>query len=425
MENGLIKRNLLPVAQEVIEHAPVVVISGARQVGKSTLMQMLLEHQQHRLVNLDSMVARESAISDPEGFVDQFPEGVLAIDEVQRAPDLLLSIKLSVDRKRRAGRFILTGSANLLTASGSQESLAGRAQTIRLHGLSQGELRGRVEDFAAFAWALPALGPSLHAEELSRVEYLELATASCYPELQGMQPRAGRRWIDAYLERVLSKDVGDVSGIRFHDRLRPLMSLIAAENASEFVNQRYGQALDLPARSVPSYVQALEDVFLIHRIPAWGHNLSKRAVAKPKVYVADPGVAAHLAGVDLRGLEHDISSSLTGGLVEAFVAGELLKQRGWSEVDFTVNHWRDSGNGDHEVDIVLENRAREIVGVEVKAQATLGAKHFKGLKQLRGLAGKRFIAGIVLYTGSEVMPFGERLWAMPINALWEASFARQ
>ncbi|MDO5084664.1 MULTISPECIES: ATP-binding protein [Actinomycetes] len=425
MENGLIKRNLLPVAQEMIEHAPVVVISGARQVGKSTLMQMLLGQLQHRLVNLDGAVARESAIFDPEGFADQFPEGVLAIDEVQRVPDLLLSIKLSVDRKRRAGRFLLTGSANLLTASGSQESLAGRAQTIRLYGLSQGELRGRVEDFAAFAWALPTLTPSVPTEVLSRAEYLKLATASCYPELQGMQPRAQRRWIDSYLERVLSKDVGDVSGIRLRDRLRPLMSLIAAENTSEFVNQRYGQALDLPARSVPSYMQALEDVFLIHRIPAWGHNLSKRAVAKPKICVADPGVAAHLAGVNLRGLEHDISSSLTGGFIEAFVVGELFKQQGWSEVDFTVHHWRDSGNGDHEVDIVLENRAREIVGVEVKAQTTLGAKHFKGLQRLRDLADKRFVAGIVLYTGSEVMPFGDRLWAMPINSLWEANYLPQ
>ncbi|WP_175956333.1 ATP-binding protein [Schaalia sp. Marseille-Q2122] len=420
MSPPLIRRNITQIAQETLHHSPVVVISGARQVGKSTLMHILLDALPHKLVNLDSAVSRESALSDPDGFAHQFPDGTLAIDEIQRAPDLLLSIKLAVDQKRSAARFIVTGSADLLTASGTQESLAGRAHTIRLHGLSQGEVRGYCEDFAHMAWQLAKMPPPQPSTTLSRREYLSLATTSAYPEIHNAPYRIATRWMDGYLERVLSKDTADVSNIQHYDRLHPLLSLIAAENSSEFVNQRYAQALDLPARSLPAYVKALSDVYLIHSIPAWGHNLSKRAVSKPKILISDPGIAAYLCGIDVTGLEHDISSALTGGLVEAFVAGELLKQKGWSRIDYSIHHWRDSGNSNHEVDIVLENRAREIVAIEVKSQATLGAKHFTGLKKLREIAGHRFKAGIVLYTGAEIMPFGEGLWAMPINMLWEA-----
>lgn len=421
METPLIQRNIAGLAAETLQHSPVTVISGARQVGKSTLMQQLAAESDCRIVNLDSAGTLAAAMTDPDEFANQYPYGVLAIDELQRAPQLLTSIKLSVDQNRKPGRFIVTGSADLLTATGSQESLAGRAQTVHLHGFSQGELRGIHEDFAQLAWNLPKNGLQHYCasltENLSRSDYIALSTKSTYPELQEASQRMRNRWIRAYLARVLSKDTSDVSGIRYHDRLEPLMTLLAAENASEFINQRYAEALDLPARSIPAYLQALRDVYLIHTLPAWGHNLSKRAVSKPKVCIADPGVAAYLAGVDPDGLEHDISSAVTGGFMEAFVVGELLKQQGWSEIDYRLFHWRESGGG-AEVDIILENRRREIIAIEVKTTTSIGSKHFNGVKKLRDLAGPRFVAGIVLYTGSDPLPFGEGLWALPINSLW-------
>lgn len=421
METPLIQRNIAGLAHEILEHSPVVVISGARQVGKSTLMQQLVAESDCRVVNLDSAVTLEAAHADPDEFADQYPDGILAIDELQRAPQLLTAIKLSVDKNRKPGRFIVTGSADLLTATGSQESLAGRAQTVHLHGFSQGEVRGTRDDFAQLAWQLPTSRlqnfSSPPADAMSRSDYITLSTTSAYPELQGTSSRVRDRWIGSYLSRVLSKDTSDVSGIRYHDRLEPLMTLLATENSSEFVAQRYAEALDLPARSIPAYIQALRDVYLIHSLPSWGHNLSKRAVSKPKICIADPGIAAYLAGVNAAGLEHDISSAVTGGFMEAFVVGELLKQQGWSEVDYRLFHWRESGGG-AEVDIILENRRREIIAIEVKTTTSISSKHFNGLKKLRDLAGKRFVAGIVLYTGSDPLPFGDGLWALPINTLW-------
>jgi predicted AAA+ superfamily ATPase len=370
------------------------------------------------VVNLDASGTREAAQRDPDGFVQQYSAGLLAIDEVQRVPELLLALKNALEIERRPGRFVVTGSADLLTLRGAQESLAGRAQTIALQGLSRGEIIGRTEDFAHYLWNLPTIRTLIDSPEYSRRDYLELILASTYPEIRDAIPRVRNRWLENYLDRVLSKDASDITGIQYPDRLAPLMTVLATENSTEFVAAHYARLLDIPVRSVPAYLKALRDVFLVRELPAWGNNLTTRAVSKPKVIVSDPGLAAFLCGVDADGLERDISSTLTGGLVEGFVASQLSQQQSWSQVGFTLNHYRD--NQDREVDIVLENRRREIVGIEVKATTTITGRHFRGLELLRERAGERFIAGAVVYTGPQALPFGDRLWALPIATLWKA-----
>ncbi len=401
-----------------MQESPITVISGARQVGKSTLMRTLLTDRSARIVNLDSTIDRNSALSDPDGFAAQFPEGTLAIDEIQRVPELLLSLKNALEADRRPGRYLLTGSSNLHSLRGAEESLAGRAQTVVLRGLSQGELAGRTEDFASYMWDLPRTGQLTDIDDLSRGDYLSLVTASTFPEIRDAPPRSRARWLGNYVERVLSKDVADASGIRHPERLLPLLQVIAAENASEFVAARFSRLLDVPERSIPAYIQALRNVFLIHELKPWSTNATTRAVSRPKLSIQDAGLAAFLCDIDADGLEHDISSTLTGGLVEGFVASELLKQQSWSLVDFTLRHYRDR-NG-KEVDLVLENRRREIIGLEVKATTSVGENHFRGLEYLREKAGPRFIAGAVLHTGTRAVPFGDRLWALPIGTLWRA-----
>lgn len=418
MSATFIHRNITPLAVETLAHAPVTVISGARQVGKSTLMRQLISDRDARVLNLDSAGVREAALRDPDGFVQQYPDGLLAIDEIQRVPELLLSVKNALEEDRRPGRFLITGSADLLTLRGGQESLAGRAQTIPLQGLSMGEVHGVTEDFANYLWRLPSSGQLIDAPEYTRRDYIELLLISTYPEIRGASPIVANRWLANYLERVLSKDVSEVAGIQHPDRLTPLVSVLATGNATEFVAARYSRLLDIPARTLPAYLQALRGVFLVHELPAWGNNLTTRAVSKPKVILCDPGLAAFLAGADADGLERDISSALTGGLVEGFVASELLRQRAWSAVDFTINHFRD--NQGREVDVVLENRRREIVGIEVKATTTVTGRHFRGLEHLREKTGDRFIAGVVLHTGPQAIPFGDRMWALPIASLWKA-----
>ena len=406
-------RNARVLAEEILSDTPVLTVSGARQVGKSTLVSQLLQNRSHRLLNLDNAATLQAAQTDPDGFVRQFPEGVVAIDEIQRVPTLLRAIKAALDEDRRPGRFIVTGSSNLMNLKGAEESLAGRAETLRLRGFSRGERKGITEDFAANAWNPH---PQLPASEFERIDYLRMITESSFPEIAEATPRRRDRWVQAYVERVLTKDATDLYGIQYPDRLRVLLGKIASQGASEFVAAHIGRELNIPERSVPGYLDALKNVFLIDVLPAWGTNLTRRVISKPKVFLQDPATAASLVGVDAASLEMQISSSFTGGLLESFVATELLKQQEWSAIPFKLFHFRDSTG--KEVDLVMESRNREVVGVEVKAAVSLQGKDFSGLRHLQKLTGERFRCGILLYAGKESLPMGPGLWAMPISALW-------
>lgn len=408
-----IPRNARVLAEEILSDTPVLTVSGARQVGKSTLVSQLLQNRSHRLLNLDNAATLQAAQADPDGFVRQFPEGVVAIDEIQRVPALLRAIKAALDEDRRPGRFIVTGSSNLMNLKGAEESLAGRAETLRLRGFSRGERKGITEDFAANAWNPH---PQLPASNFERIDYLRMITESSFPEIAEATPRRRDRWVQAYVERVLTKDATDLYGIQYPDRLRVLLGKVASQGASEFVAAHIGRELNIPERSVPGYLDALKNVFLIDVLPAWGTNLTRRVISKPKVFLQDPATAASLIGVDAASLEMQISSSFTGGVLESFVATELLKQQEWSAIPFKLFHFRDSTG--KEVDLVMESRSREVVGVEVKAAVSLQSKDFSGLRHLQKLAGERFRCGILLYAGKESLPMGPGLWAMPISALW-------
>lgn len=413
MITDMIPRNARVLAEEILSDTPVLTVSGARQVGKSTLVTQLLKNRGHRLLNLDNAATLQAAQTDPDGFVRQFPEGIVAIDEIQRVPALFRAIKAAVDENRRPGRFIITGSSNLMNLKGAEESLAGRAETLRLRGFSRGERAEFKEDFAANAWNPH---PQLPASTFERGDYLSLITESSFPEIAEATPRRRDRWVQAYVERVLTKDATELYGIQHPDRLRLLLGRIASLGSSEFVAAHAGRELNIPERSVPGYLNALKDVFLVDVLPAWGTNLTRRVVSKPKVFLQDPAMAASLVGVDAESLEMRISSSFTGGLLESFVATELLKQQEWSAVPFKVFHFRDSTG--KEVDLVMESRNREVVGVEVKAAVSLQGKDFSGLRHLQKLTGDKFRCGILLYAGKESLPMGPGLWAMPISTLW-------
>ena len=427
MENHGLARHQEAEARQIMEESPVLVISGARQVGKSTLMRQLLEGRGDCLiVNLDEARLRSAAQQDPDGFADQYPEGVLAIDEVQRVPELFTAVKAALERNRRPGRFILTGSSNLETLKGRVESLAGRAQTLNLRGLSQGELEGVKEDFAEFAFSITTDTNGLRtadpADTLQRSDYFTRAVRTCFPEPRLNEKMRQGNWLRKHVNRVLSRDAQNLVLVQYPDRLLPILRRFAANPAAELVAASVARDLDIPQRSVPSYVAALSDVFFLDEIPAWSHNLLKRAVNKPKVMFRDVAVASYLAGMDAEALEADISSSLTGGLIENFVVSELAKQQDWSEIEFELFHYRDrDGN---EVDAILEDRARNIVGLEVKCTTSVSAKHFKGLRFLQAKAGKNFRAGIVLYLGDQCLRFGPGLWALPVETLWRHPVGR-
>lgn len=405
---------------EMLEDAPVVVVTGARQVGKSSLVRHLCaDLPQVKQVNLDEGNSRAAAEADPDAFVDQAADGLLAIDEIQRVPKLLLSIKASLERDRRPGRFIVTGSSNLHSLKGAEESLAGRAQSLNLQAFSQGELAEVKEDFASFVWGLAddtlALS-SGDAGEDSRSGYLDRVLTSCFPEPALGRVKSQSRWLTNYVERILSRDAKNLDVVRYPERLEPILEWFAANPAAEHVPARLARDLDIPERSVPAYVRVLRDVFLVAELPAWSNRALKRVIGRPKVMFLDTGLAGELAGVDVPAFQANIASDLVGGLAENFVAAELLKQRSWSSIRFRLYHYRDRlGN---EVDLIMEDRARRIVGIEVKATTSLSRNHFKGLRFLQEKTGDQFLAGVVLYLGNECFRFGPGLWALPLSSLW-------
>lgn len=422
MENGILARNTTDLAREIMSDTPILVISGARQTGKSTLMQLLLQdNPSANIISLDDATLRESAQADPDGFVKQNSQGLLAIDEIQRVPQLLLSIKAELVRDRRPGRFLLTSSSNLHTLKGAEESLAGRAETLVLRGFSQGELLGRTEDFITQAWKITEDTSRLsmaddNLKKITRTQYLHTVFTPTFPEPYLREDRGRLRWFGNYIDRVLTSDAAQLGSIQYPDRLLPLLKLLAANPSGEYVAAHVARSIDIPERSVPAYLQALRDVFLVDVLPAWSNNLMKRVASKPKIMFRDASVAAYLARIDAQSAEHDISSAFTGGMVENFVAAELAKQQTWSQTRYDLFHFRDWQQ--REVDLIVEGPGRQIIGIEVKATTSVTQAHFKGLRFLQERLPKQFRCGIVLHLGTEIARFSPGLWAIPLGALW-------
>lgn len=422
MESGILARNITDLAREIMSDTPILVISGARQTGKSTLTQLLLQdYPSAVIISLDEAIPREAAQVDPGGFVKQYSQGILAIDEIQRVPGLLLSIKAEVDRDRRPGRFILTGSSNLHTLKGAEESLAGRAETLVLRGFSQGELCGQTDDFISHVWKITEVTTRLSISDsnvtgISRTDYLHTVFTPAFPEPSLREGRGRTRWLSNYIDRVLTSDAARLGSIQYPDRLLPLLKWLAANPSGEFVAAHVARSIDIPERSVPAYLQALRDVFLIDVIPAWSNNPMKRVASKPKIVFRDASVAAHLSRIDAESAENDISSAFTGGMVENFVAAELAKQQTWSQTRYDLFHFRDWKQ--REVDLIVEGPGRQIIGIEVKATTSVTQADFKGLRFLQESLPKQFRCGIVLHLGTEFARFSPGLWAIPLSALW-------
>jgi predicted AAA+ superfamily ATPase len=411
---SLIKRHLARLVKETLADTPVTVIQGARQVGKSTLVRQVVPEAP--LLTLNNAPTLAAAKADPVGFVRQNPEGLLAIDEVQRAPELILAIQDAVEENRRPGRFLITGSANLLNLRGAQESLAGRAETIELFGLSQGELSGRVETLIDRLLAGDDSAVRSGSFDMTRAQYAELVCAGSYPEPRLRKGTRRRMWFTNYLNRVLTRDAVDVSGLSHLDRLPSLLRLLAAQSSGELVQARVAQDAGIPPSSLKPYLKLLEDLYLIQVLPGWSDNLTRRETDRPKVALLDTGVVARLNNVTAEALGPGRVSDLAGDLFETFVAGELKRSLGWSERSASLFHFRNRDG--IEVDIVIEDDDRNVAGIEVKASSTVDSSDFRGLRHLQGKLGGRFTHGIVLYTGDKALPFGDGLSALPLGALW-------
>ncbi|MFT4297330.1 MAG: ATP-binding protein [Micropruina sp.] len=413
----LIRRHLLPHADELLGVFPALVVQGARQVGKSTFAQMLLADRPHLSVSLDDVDIAEAARLDPRAFVSQAGSGTLVIDEVQRDPALLLAVKSAIDADRRPGRFVMTGSSDLLRLSRTPDSLAGRAVTVDLHGLSQGELAGRPEDFGAWVERAWGTEPATVRSSWSRSHYVSALTRGGYPDVRDLSDRLRAVWFDSYVDRLLTRDAYDVSRGLSSDRLSAVLRLVAANQGGELVPTRLADALSIPKSVISTYLAALSTLYLTNDLPPWGPNLTKREIGRHKVAVADSGLATRLARLRPAALESLTAATAFGAQLEAFVAAELTKQRGWSAAEYDLYHFRDR-NG-LEVDLVIEYDDGRVFLIEVKASSTYRSDHVRGIRQLADRLGDRFIGGAVLGLSTEPLQLAQGIWGLPISVLWE------
>jgi uncharacterized protein len=413
----VIQRHLTPEIRDALADTPVVLLNGARQVGKSTLAQRLAEEgfggaETARYLTFDDATVLAAAEADPDGFVRALG-GPAVIDEVQRAPGLFRAIKAVVDADRQPGRLLLTGSADVFLLPRVSESLAGRMEVLTLWPFSQGETEGHREGFvdAVFGEALP---DAVEGDPGGADDLWGRVVRGGYPEaLARTAAKRRARWYESYVTTILQRDVRDLANVEGLTQMPRLLQLLAARTGSLMNYSEVSRSVGLPNTTLKRYLTLLQATYLVREMPAWSANLSKRLVKAPKGLLTDTGLAAELVGA---GEGSGPPEAVRGGLIETFVAMELEKQRAWADRRVSLHHFRTSSG--QEVDLVLEDAAGVLVGVEVKAAVRVTAGDFRGLRALQEARPAAFHRGVVLYSGNEVVPFGDHLYAVPMAALW-------
>ena len=409
-------RHIAPLLAESLSDTPVVVINGARQSGKSTLAQGVSADKatSRRYLTLDDAVVLNAAKSDPAGFI-QGLQGPVTLDEVQRVPELFLPIKAAVDRDRQPGRFLLTGSADVMLLPGIADSLAGRMEVLTLWPLSSAEVAGSAtlnRADALFSDDLFGLNLPPCDKDALMAQWL----GGGFPDALA-RSNAPRRaaWFDAYVQAILQRDLRDLANIEQLTEIPNLLHLLATRSATLLNFAELSRTAGMAQTSLKRYFALLEMLFLVVRLPSWLRNPSKRWVKAPKVFLPDSGLLCHLMATTAERI--NAHPNLLGAVVETWVLSELLKHVAFTQEGLTLWHYRTQTH--IEVDFILENRAGHICGIEVKASTTVDSKDFKGLRHLQETEPAIFQRGIVLYAGRELVPFGDKLWAVPLS-VWTA-----
>jgi predicted AAA+ superfamily ATPase len=409
----MFSRHIESLLTEALADTPVVLLNGARQTGKSTLVQLVAAAGGRRYLTLDDRVVLAAAKADPTGFVAALT-GPVVLDEIQRAPELFLDIKAAVDRDRTSGRFLLTGSANVLLLPSLADSLAGRMEVLTLWPLSGAEVAGD----ARFNRADGLVAEDLAARQIpacDRVLLVDRLVQGGFPEALA-RSGAKRRlaWFESYLQTILQRDVRELANLEQLTEVPHLLQLLAARSASLLNQAELSRASRLTQTTLKRYLSLLETLFLTVRVPAWARNPGKRLVKSPKVFLPDSGLLSML--MDYSPEKLLALPGLPGHLVETFVACELLKHLAFSSRGLHLWHYRTQS--DIEVDFVLEDRSGRLTGIEVKASASVDGGDFKGLRHLQETENARFNRGIVFYGGREVVAFSAHLFAIPLSYWW-------
>lgn len=412
---AMYSRHLAGSLQDALSDTPAVLVNGARQTGKSTLVQSSELGQSNRqYLTFDDPGILAAARRDPNGFVAGLNLPV-TLDEIQHVPELFPVIKAAIDRKRQPGQFLLTGSANVMLLPKLSESLAGRMEVLTLWPFSQGEILGTQENFIDTLFSKSAVNWSSKLPAKSWGELLEIIATGGYPPAVA-RPNAARRdaWFQSYVMTMLQRDIRDLASIADTTAIPRLLSVVAARAGGLLNFADLSRTMALPQTTLKRYFALLEGTFLVQLLRPWARNLGKRVIQTPKVYLNDSGLLAHTLGATVERLKTE--GSLAGAVLENFVLMELRKQCAWTTNRPELFYWRTASG--QEVDVVLENREGKVVGIEIKAAATLGTNDVRGLQALADAVGKSWTRGVVLYAGTEVIPFSANLHGVPLARLW-------
>ena len=411
-ETALYRRYAEIPLVEALADSPAVLVNGPRQCGKTTLVRLVGEPRGYDFISFDDDVARAAAETDPAGFVAGLPERVI-LDEVQRVPSLFIALNRQIDRDRIPGRFLLTGSSQVLLLPSLSDSLAGRLEVLPLHPLSQCEIDQGIPNFLddLFRGTFETSTTSRLGDDLA----LRVASGGYPAALTRSTVRRRANWYRNHVETQLQRDVRDMSRVRSLDVMPRLLTAAASQTARLYNLSDLASPFQVSRPTIGEYVGLLERLFLIERLPPWHSNRLSRLVKTPKLHIGDTGVGCALLGLDHKALTQD--RSVLGQLLETFALQELKRQAVCQEQPMSFYHYRDKDQV--EVDIVIEQGVTAVAGVEVKASATVFPSDFRGLRKLKQAVGDRFAGGVVLYDGEIASGFGDRMFAVPIRHLCE------
>lgn len=410
----MLNRRLTLVIKAALKDTPVVLINGARQVGKSTLALMINEMDYH-YVTFDDINELTTAKLNLQSYIDNIKKPVV-FDEVQRLPEIFVAIKTSVDRDRKPGQFLLTGSANVLLLPKLSDSLAGRMQIETLWPLSQGEILGYQESFLS-----DLMSGKIHEKHISTTELNSLGASILtggYPEVVAREQFERKTaWFRSYLSTIIQRDIRDLANIDKLTEIPGLIKLLASRCSSLLNFSELSRSAGIAMTTLKRYVTLLETIFQVYRLLPWAKNVSKRFIKTPKLMFTDTGILCHLLSLSPDKLMQ--SENLFGRVLENFVINELHKQASWMITPPTFSHFRTQTGV--EVDLIIETPDSSLIAIEIKRSLSVSKNDFKGLEYFEEVAGRKFQMGIVLYCGREVIHYKDKFYAMPISILWRHS----
>lgn len=409
----MFKRWLQEKLEKALSRSRVVLLNGARQVGKTTLIQEIAKEKGYSYITFDDAALVALAKNDPKGFIASLEKPAI-LDEIQRVPELFLAIKMDVDTNPTPGRFLLTGSANPLLIPRLGDSLAGRMEIFNLYPLSQGELHDQRETFLTMLFDSQANPMTIKSPVLSKQELYTIILKGGYPGIQTYDNEGKNSWFRSYISMILDRDVRDLANVEGLHQFPLLLTLLATRTGTLLNIAELSRSVQISTTTLQRYLTLLQAIFFLRYQQPWHSNLGKRLVKAPKTYLLDTGLLTSLLALDVERMMTE--PHLVGGILENFVVNEFIKQASWQAMEIKPYHFRTSDG--IEVDIVMENARGDIVAIEVKNSNTVSPNDFKGLAYLQKELGKKFIRGVVLYTGTTNYPYNEKICALPISALW-------